>query len=226
MRHLLLVVLLTSLIITGCTGTFGRTPVTCEKLAELVAISDNIRTLELNNVNEWVQSEFRNSSEISRTTYSNSNNGYTAGASWVNNSNTYNAYFIGSESASIKINLDSQDLSMVQVIECLGTPRHYLAYRAPSGEKKAFVFEVWYPDQGVLFRGTLYRGTENQPLHIMPEAKIAYLQITSPTNTEEISVLTSPTSANAHTRLEILRDWTNKWEQMTYERLPPEYIPP
>lgn len=226
MRHLLGVALLIVLFINGCSLPFGRTPITCENLAEIIAISDNISTLELNNVNEWVKSEFADPSEIRRDTYSNSNNGYTAVASWGNDSRTYDAYFIGSESASIKINLDSHDLTVAKVIECLGAPSHYLAYRAPSGERMAFVFEVWYPGLGVLFRGTIYRGTENQPLYIMPEAKIGYLQVTSPTNTEEMSVLTSPTSANASTRLDILREWTSKWEELVYERLPPEYIPP
>ncbi len=226
MKMLLALLIITGTVISGCSPLFGDKPMPCGDLLAITSKASDLGSLQLNNANKWIQSNFTLSGDVSADTYSGPAGGYTAVRSWTSDSERHDAYFIGSRGASVRVSLEGHTLTASNVLECLGEPDTFIAYRATGGERQSFIFELWYPDKGVLLRGEQFHGTQTNPSHVTPDTKVHFLSITTPTTVEEMSTLTSPTSANAQTRLEILRPWTSNWEEMTFELLPPQYIPP
>lgn len=218
--------LVIAVLLLACSSFLKNESLDCEDISNFTATHLELESLRFRDANDWINSKFTVSGNIMRDTYPGTEGGYTEVISWWTDSKRYNAYFIKGKIASLRRDLQLYDLNVDALIDCVGEPDRYLAYRAPMGEHLLFVYELWYPSKGWVFRGQLSGGATNHPIHLTPETKVTYLEVTHSSKIEEIATLTSPTSANAQTRLEILRDWTPEWENMVYEELAPHIIPP
>jgi len=150
---------------------------------------------------------------------------FTSQIKWQFMSSLYRAEFKENQLLLIRTELLENTISAESVVQCFGEPEFYLSYQSLSGETGFLVLELWYPQQGLVFRGE--QNVDWRTLAtVSPTMEMSNLYITQPNNIEEIAKQTSPTDNNSEMRLQLLRQWSGSFQDVEVLDLDSNILPP
>jgi hypothetical protein len=134
-----LVILLTVLLcLVSCNPL--QQPVSCAQLS-----ADINRLLQLDVPLSEVETFITNTYEVSYQQAGNS-------LLWESEGTTYEARFVGNQLEMVFIEIEKKLIDGETVVDCFGVPSHYKADISVGHHSSIFEFNLFYEDQGMLFR--------------------------------------------------------------------------